>query len=419
MIPEPRFYLKDQKSKEPTLIYLDVRYTSLAGIERFTLTTGEKIRPEEWNLITQRAIVSKQLQKNSSLNFWLEKMVNTFKSEFRNFQIEGTIPTAAILKAKVNGILNIIPIPVVDAPKQKLDLFPFIEQFIKDCVPIRKEATIKTYWGTYRKMKLFAEMRGIKSFGYNDITLEWRSQFIKFLQSKGVSRNTEGKHIKTVKVFMNEATERNLNTNLAFRSKGFQKPSEDIHKIFLTMEKITKLANLDLADDRLQDIIRDYFIISCLTALRYSDVTRICKENIKDGFIEIKTVKTGQEVVIPISPLVKNILIKYNYDLPKAPCNQVFNRYLKEIGKKAELDESILVTRTIGGIKKTEVKREWELLSSHVGRRSLISNCILEGINTSSLMVLSAHRSLRSFQSYVRISQQQNAEALTKYAIFS
>jgi integrase len=218
---------------------------------------------------------------------------------------------------------------------------------------------------------------------------------------------------------MNEATERNLNTNLTFRGKGFQKPSEETQKIFLTMEKITKLTNLDLSDDKLQEIIRDYFIISCLTALRYSDVIRIRKENIKDGFIEIKTVKTGQEVVIPISPLVNNILIKYNYELPKAPCNQVFNRYLKEVGKKAELVEPILVTRTIGGIKKTEVKKEWELLSSHVGRRSLISNCILEGINTSSLMVLSAHKSLRSFQSYVRISQQQNAEALTKYAIFS
>ncbi len=419
MIPEPRFYLKDQKSKEPTLIYLDVRYTSLHGVERFTLTTGEKIRPEEWNLITQRAIVNKQLQKNSSLNFWLEKMVNTFKSEFRNFQIDGIIPTAGMLKEKVNGILNILPKPAIEPLKQKLELFPFIEQFIKDCIPIRKEATIKTYWGTFRKMQQFAEISGVKSFEYDDITLEWRSQFIKFLQSKGVSRNTEGKHIKTVKVFMNEATERNLNTNLAFRSKGFQKPIEEIHKIFLTMEKITKLANLDLSDDSLQDIIRDYFIISCLTALRYSDVVRIQKENIKDGFIEIKTVKTGQEVVIPISPLVKNILIKYNYELPKAPCNQVFNRYLKEIGKKAELDEPILVTRTIGGIKKTEVKREYELLSSHVGRRSLISNCILEGINTSSLMVLSAHKSLRSFQSYVRISQQQNAEALTKYAIFS
>ncbi|OYZ01866.1 MAG: hypothetical protein B7Y37_04525 [Sphingobacteriia bacterium 28-36-52] len=419
MIPEPRFYLKNQKSSEPTLIYLDVRYTSLEGVERFTLTTGEKIRPEEWNFSTQRAIVSKHLQKNSSLNFWLEKMVNTFKSEFRNFQINGIIPTAAILKEKVNGILNIIPITVPDSPIQKLELFPFIEQFIKDCIPVRKEATIKTYWGTYRKMQQFAEKLGVKNFEYKDITLEWRSQFISFLQSKGVSRNTEGKHIKTIKVFMNEATERNLNTNIAFRSKGFQKPNEETQKIFLTMEKINKLADLDLSNNTLYDIIRDYFIISCLTALRFSDVIRIRKENIKKNFIEIKTVKTGQGVVIPIAPLVKNILIKYNYELPKAPCNQVFNRYLKEIGKKAGLNDSIQITRTIGGIKKSEIKFEWELLSSHVGRRSLISNCILEGVNTSSLMVLSAHKSLRSFQSYVRISQQQNAEALTKYSIFS
>jgi len=85
----------------------------------------------------------------------------------------------------------------------------------------------------------------------------------------------------------------------------------------------------------------------------------------------------------------------------------------------AGLNDTIQVSRTIGGIKKTEIKLEWELISSHVGRRSLISNCILEGVNTSSLMVLSAHKSLRSFQSYVRISQQQNAEALTKYSIFS
>lgn len=419
MIPEPRFYLKNQKSSEPTLIYLDVRYTSLEGVERFTLTTGEKIRPEEWNFSSQRAIVNKHLQKNSSLNFWLEKMVNTFKSEFRNFQINGIIPTAAILKEKVNGILNIIPVAVTESPIQKLELFPFIEQFIKDCIPVRKEATIKTYWGTYRKMQQFAEKLGVKNFEYKDITLEWRSQFICFLQSKGVSRNTEGKHIKTVKVFMNEATERNLNINLAFRSKGFQKPSEDTQKIFLTMEKINKLADLDLSNNTLYDIIRDYFIISCLTALRFSDVIRIRKENIKENFIEIKTVKTGQGVVIPIAPLVKNILIKYNYELPKAPCNQVFNRYLKEIGKMAGLNDTIQVSRTIGGIKKTEIKLEWELISSHVGRRSLISNCILEGVNTSSLMVLSAHKSLRSFQSYVRISQQQNAEALTKYSIFS
>lgn len=419
MIPEPKFYLKSHKSDEPTLIFMDVKYTSMVGAERFTLTSGEKIRAEEWNLDAQRAIVNKQWQKNSSLNFWLDKMANTFKSEFRNFQINGIIPTAAELKEKVNSILNIIPIPAAEVPKQKLELFPFIEQFISDCTPIKKDATIKTYWGTYKRMKQFAEQRGLKTFSYADITLEWRSQFIKFLQSKGIGRNTEGKHIKTVKVFMNEATERGLNTNLAFRSKAFQKPHEDVQKIFLTKKEIAQLYKLDLSADKLKETVRDYFVINCLTALRYSDVIRIKKENIKDDFLEIKTSKTGQEVVIPISPMVKNILIKYNYELPSAPCNQIFNRYLKDIGQMAELNEPVVITRTVGGVTKTEVKQKWELLTSHVGRRSLISNCILEGINTSAIMLLSAHRSLRAFQSYVRINQQQNATALSKYSIFS
>lgn len=419
MIPEPRFYLKDAKATEPTLIYMDVKYTCNEGSQRFTLTTGEKLPPEEWNTDDQRAIVNKQLQKNSSLNFWLDKMATTFKTEFRNFQINGIIPTSAELKLKVNAILNVLPVPTAEAPKQKLEFFPFIDQFINDSIPVKKEATVKTYRSTYKRMKEFAGTLGKSSFCFDDITMEWYSQFIRFLQSKGVGRNTEGKHIKSVKVFLNEATERGLNTNMAFRSKGFRQTHEDTTKIFLTMGEITKLNDLDLSNDRLKEITRDYFIINCLTALRYSDVIRIKKEHIKNGFLEIATIKTGQEVVIPISPLLKNIFEKYNYELPPAPCNQIFNRYLKEIGKMAELNDPVTITKTVGGIKKTEVKQKWQLLSSHVGRRSLISNCILAGIGDSQIMMISAHRSPRVFQKYVRVNQHQNAEALAKYSIFS
>lgn len=419
MIPEPRFYLKDTKAMEPTLIYMDVKYTCNEGSQRFTLTTGEKLSPKEWDAKSQRAIVNKQLQKNSSLNLWLDKMATTFKTEFRNFQINGIIPTSTELKPKVNAILNVLPVPVAETTKQKLELFPFIEQFIRESIPIKKEATIKTYRSTFKRIKEFAETLAKNSFCFDDITMEWYSQFIRFLQSKGAGRNTEGKHIKSVKVFMNEATERGLNTNMTFRSKSFRQTHEDVSKIFLTMNEITKLNNLDLSNDRLREVVRDYFIINCLTALRYSDVIRIKRENIKNGFLEMATIKTGQEVVIPISPLLNQIFEKYNYELPPAPCNQVFNRYLKDIGKLAEMNEQVTITKTVGGIKKTEVKQKWELLTSHVGRRSLISNCILAGIGDSQIMMISAHRSPRVFQKYVRVNQHQNAEALTKYSIFS
>ena len=138
---------------------------------------------------------------------------------------------------------------------------------------------------------------------------------------------------------MNGATERGLNTNMAFKNKSFSKPTEDVYKIFLAKDEILMLANLEIPKNNIKSIIRDYFIIGCCTSLRYSDLIRIKKENIKNECIYMTTVKTSQEVIIPISPLVKLILEKYNYELPKAPCNQIFNRYLKEIGKSAGLTE--------------------------------------------------------------------------------
>jgi len=130
------------------------------------------------------------------------------------------------------------------------------------------------------------------------------------------------------------------------------------------------------------------------------------------------TAKTNQEVVIPISPLVKSIFEKYNCQLPKSPSNQIFNKYLKEIGEQAELNENVHVTKTVAGVKRTFIKPKWQYLSSHVGRRSLISNCILQGINTNSIMMISGHKSLKVFQSYNKLSQQQNAQALRNNSFF-
>lgn len=53
------------------------------------------------------------------------------------------------------------------------------------------------------------------------------------------------------------------------------------------------------------------------------------------------------------------------------------NRNLKEIRNLAELDEQVIITKTIGDRLQNIIKHKWELLTSHVGRRSLISNCIL------------------------------------------
>lgn len=411
VVPEPRFYLKNPKSTERTLISLQAKFSG----ERVFISTGDKVHPSEWDFIKQRAIVSKKNPGNSDINLWLDKMAAEFKALFRNLLIDDIVPTEEVvmkaLREKLNRNVTTTEL------KEKPTLLKFVPQYIEECRVLKSANTVKSYVSTYKHMEDYFKMIGGPA-DFDSISIEWRNGFIKYLQSLGIGRNTEGKHIKNVKVFMNEATERGFNNNLMFRSKSFSKPHEDTTKVFLTRAEIEKLAKVDLGDDKLKSIVRDFFIISCLTSLRYSDFVNIRPEHIKENNIHMITRKTGEPVIIPISPLVRSILEKYNYNLPKAPCNQVFNRVLKEVGRIAEIDEQVTVTKTKGGVKQTIIYKKYQLLTAHTGRRSMISNCILEGIPTPSIMLISAHKSLKVFQGYVRLNQVQNAEALSQHSFF-
>lgn len=415
LIPEPRFYLKDCKSKIPTSIYLQARYTINDQPQRVMLSAIDKVLPSEWDPIKQRAIVNKRNLFNAEVNLYLDKMASCFKSVIRNLALDNITPTAPIVKEKMEEALNL----KFKIEKPKTTLYSFIQGYIAESKSNKSHATVKAYTSTFNRIKQYGVYCN-KEFGFDDITLEWRVSFLSYLQEvHNISRNTEGKYIKNIKCFISEATERGFNSNFAFKSKSFYQPTETVHKIFLTKEEIEKLANVDLSDDNLKDTVRDYFIIACLTSLRFSDFTRIKKEHIINDRIQLVTEKTGQEVVIPISNLVRQILVKHNYDLPKAPCNQIFNRYIKDIGKLAGLNEPVTITKTIGGKKVTNKFLKHELLSSHTGRRSLISNCILEGINSSAVMLISGHKSHRVFSSYIRINQHQNADALASHTFFN
>lgn len=411
-IPEPRFYLKDKNSTEPTLIVMQAKYNG----QRIYISAVEKINSLDWDFDKQRAKITRRNLADAEINIWLDKMTIVFKTIFRNCLMDSVEPTAKIITEKLLDKLNLSNTPpVVITPKETL--FSFIEKYIKECSTYKTISTIETYQSTLNHLRAYSKLIS-KELDFADITHDFRRKFINYLQTLGVGKNTEGKHIKQIKVFMGEATERGLNTNLDFRSKSFSKPSEDVPKIFLTMDEIQSLVELDLSNARMKEIVRDYFVISCMTSLRYSDFIDIKEENIKGETIQLITKKTGDQVVIPISKWVKDIFIKYNFNLAPAPCNQVFNKVLKEVGLLAGLDELVTFSKTMGGIKKVITCKKYQLLTCHTGRRSMISNCILAGIATPQIMLMSAHKSLKVFQGYVRIDQVQNAQKLANHSFF-
>lgn len=66
---------------------------------------------------------------------------------------------------------------------------------------------------------------------------------------KRLSNNTIGKHLKTIKTFPNDATERGINNKRSYKSKKFQVVSEDVEKIYLNENELSEIYALDLSQN--------------------------------------------------------------------------------------------------------------------------------------------------------------------------
>ena len=104
---------------------------------------------------------------------------------------------------------------------------------------------------------------------------------------------------------------------------------------YLTVTEVRRIYKKDFDNERLNNI-KDCFIFCCMTGLAFIDAKSFSKDNIKTDengkeWITINRSKTKILSQIPLLPIAKEILEKYNYKLPMTS-NQKYNAYLKEIG---------------------------------------------------------------------------------------
>jgi len=406
-----KFILKEPSSKTDSLIYMVYNYQ----YKRFKFSTGEKINPKFWNLKTQRAKESKKFPEYPEFNSRLNKIENGINNVFRRLLNDGIQPNNILLKkhliAELSG--NILK------PKQKT-LFEFIDEFIEECKLNKQKSTITVYKTVSKYLQEYAESKN-KNIDFEIITLEFYNSYVAYLTfDSNLSSNTVGKHIKTLKTFLNEATERGYNTNLEFKKKKFKVTKEESDTIYLSMAELKDIENIDFANNARLDKIRDLFLIGCYTGLRFSDFIQIKPENIitEKSILQIRTQKTGQRVSIPLHSTVNKILKKYNYELPRPKTNQVMNSYLKEVASEAKLNNKVETTITKGGVIKKESIEKYNLVTTHTARRSFATNLFLADVPTVSIMKITGHKTEKSFLRYIRVTQEQNADKLLNHPFF-
>lgn len=402
------YYLKDNdvKNSKPTLIYLSFYYEG----KRLRISIKEKILAKNWNQEDQKARRSEE--GHAQLNQRLEKLTSDYQKAYRILLSLNKKITPDSLIEQVDEINNVVN-------KSNKTLMGFINDYIEGAVYKVKHGTIKSYKTTQSVLKKFQAHRR-KRIDFDSIDLNFHDEYTAYLSKNlNYSGNTVGKHVKNLKVFMGEAKERGLTNNTDYLKKGFRVFKEDIDNIYLSEDEIRKLFDLDLSQKERMAFARDLFIVGCYTGLRFSDFSQIKRENIRNGMITLRTQKTNELVTIPVHPLVEVIMNKYKgkyaNSLPPAFANQIMNGYLKDIGKLAEFEESVLVSKTIAGKKTSRTFKKHELITTHTARRSFATNLFLQEFPAISIMKITGHRSEKNFMNYIKMTPHQNAEKLRKH----
>jgi integrase len=329
--------------------------------------------------------------------------------------------------------INIIPdkewlIKTIDAfhnpdkyKEKPVTLFSFMQGFI-DKAPKRNSSKtgspvcykqVREYERTFHYLKEYAASKS-KEIDFKDITLDFYEDFIEYLQGLNLAKNTIGKKVQTLKIFLNAATDKGENLNKEYKSRRFKAISEESESIYLNEKELQSIAALDLSGSYL-DKVRDLFIIGCWTGLRFSDWGKITLANIDNGFLELQQAKTGGKVIIPIHPTVTAIMDKYNGQLPAVISNQKFNDYLKEVAKLAGLNEKVHKSITKGGINTSKAYFKHQLVTTHTGRRSFATNLYNAEFPTLSIMQVTGHKTEAAFLKYIKVTPREHAQKLKEF----
>ena len=288
----------------------------------------------------------------------------------------------------------------------------FAEEYLNIC---KKSSTYKeSLQNAVNHLQHFSESSGTPIFtNLNEQVIE---DFVYYLQSQNLMVSTVKNNVNRIKYLLKKA--RRFGHEVDSTIEDFNVPDEEGNAVFLTMREVYKIHRYTNLTPR-EIEIKDYFIIGCLTALRFSDYSRLKPKNFVRNKIVIKTKKTNTPVQVPIHPVVREIIQKYNNVLPPPPSVQHFNRQIKKICRKIGFKKKMLFERQIGRQRVSKLIPKYQFISSHTARRTAATNMYLAGIVPYRIMLVTGHKTEKSFFRYIRITREENVKVLAKHKFFT
>jgi site-specific recombinase XerD len=400
-----RTLLKNINEKDIGCINFEISFTHKTNkkkIRRY-VNTSQYINKNDFG----KSGIKANREDLKTLKFLIEKKKQETAEFLRNLEIKNGKISPEIYDDAIKAS--------EDSKKNIFELFEIFLEYKKRTKTFRtyqKFASIKT------ALTKFAESKNLKNIYPSDISKNFLTDFTVYLTEKrGLSNETLNKYQSGFNTFMDYITkDLGITDNLAYRD--FEKVSrnrESDTKVVLLKEHIRKINKYKPKNKRFE-LVKDLFLFQIFTGIRYSDLVRVKKSFVQNNQLSFVMYKTRTMVSIPLHTKAKAILIKYDYNLgEQAKSLKNYNLDLKALCRSAGLTEEVSTLK----LKLTEAIPDdtplCDLVSSHVGRTTFITNCLVSGISPFIVKSYSGHKKIETLAYYMKLAGNISQDAFQKF----
>ena len=438
--------------------------------QRLNITTEVTCKIKDWNQDWEKTNKKEPIKKTDVdsvyKNFLLKQKIKELDDIIFQIQKDGGIPNTDLVKSQLRSV-------EVKKIKKSLEdihfqiLFENYKSWINSDVYTNRISYVRSLNSSIKDVINYTEEYQLKEkckLLLTDITVDWVEGLIRWCDKKGLQSSTIKKRMK---VLVNFSTWLQTSHQIYFKvpkpRKSLKEPIRDV--IFLTRDEVMSIYKFDefnidnpshskyitekgsdvkYIEDKVNnkegkivytsfEVYKDMLLFLCGVGCRFGDVVKMRVDNFEfdendrtKGEFSYQSEKTNKIVRVPVNLLTFNIWKKYSknktrvdYLFPRTDfgnpiSNQKFNKHIKVISEIIKLNRGVkfpkfnLDSTVVEG---TQVSVPlYQVISSHIGRRTFIREQIQSGKPIRTIMSLSGHNSQKVFDRYYDVLKEDRME---------
>lgn len=320
---------------------------------------------EEWDKVKQR--LKPISQENIDINLILDNIISKLTKIKTSYRLSDRVLTLSTFKSE---FLSGMP---------RIRFTAFYEIMLEEEKVLMEKTSYNRYKSVLKKIKAFDD-----DIIFQDINLNWIDKFKKHLRGLGNQSTTVAGNIAAVKKFLGLAKKQGI--QLALNVDEIKVGSTKGNRTSLTPSELKRCFGYYTSEyigdsDRL---ILGYFLFSCMTGLRISDVQKLSRNNFQDEFVSFVAQKTRKNQSIALNKKALAVIAHEPLLFEKKFADQHINDELKKIMRLLKINKKV---------------------SFHVARHTFATSFLRAGGQVEKLQLLLGHKTITQTMIYAHIVQ--------------